>query len=75
MIADWSEWKTHCRSTDFVFAEMVFALKAGLGIGGAPSGWLLAAYGYRPETTHLPEVQPGIRLLVGFYSGGGFAIG
>ncbi len=73
--ADWSEWKTHRRSTGFVFAGMVFALKAGLGIGGALAGWLLAAYGYAPETAHLPEVQLGIRLLVGIYSGGFFAIG
>lgn len=73
--ADWGEWKTHRRSTGFVFAGIVFALKAGLGIGGALAGWLLAAYGYRPETAHLSEVQLGIRLLVGFYSGGCFAIG
>src|SRR5690606_37531881 len=33
--ADWSEWKNGRRSTGFVFAGMVFALKAGLGIGGA----------------------------------------
>lgn len=73
--ADWSEWKTHRRSTGFVFAGMVFALKAGLGIGGALAGWLLAAYGYTPETAGHPDVQFGIRLLVGIYSGGCFAIG
>lgn len=73
--ADWSEWKTHRRSTGFVFAGMVFALKAGLGIGGALAGWLLAFYNYSPETANLPEVRQGIRLLVGFWSGGCFAIG
>ncbi|MCP5546627.1 MAG: MFS transporter [Akkermansiaceae bacterium] len=73
--ADWSEWKTRRRSTGFVFAGMVFALKAGLGIGGALAGWVLAAYGYTPETAHLPGVQLGIRMMVGIYSGGCFAIG
>ena len=73
--ADWSEWRTGRRSTGFVFAGMVFALKAGLGIGGALAGWLLAAYGYTPETAHLPEVQSGIRMLVGFVSGGCFFLG
>lgn len=73
--ADWSEWKTGRRSTGFIFAGMVFALKAGLGIGGALAGWLLAAYGYTPETAHLPEVQFGIRMLVGTWSGVCFGIG
>ena len=73
--ADWSEWKNHRRSTGFVFAGMVFALKAGLGIGGALAGWLLALYGYSPETAQQPEVQHGLRLLVGVWSGGCFAVG
>jgi Na+/melibiose symporter-like transporter len=73
--ADWGEWKTGRRSTGFVFAGMVFALKAGLGIGGALAGWLLAAYGYTPETAHLPGVQFGIRMLVGLVSGACFGIG
>jgi len=73
--ADWSEWKRGRRSTGFVFAGMVFALKAGLGVGGALAGWLLAFYGYTPETAHEPAVQYGIRMLVGFYSGGCFGMG
>jgi len=73
--ADYGEWKHGRRSTGFVFAGMVFALKAGLGVGGALAGWLLAMYGYSPETASDPAVQLGIRKLVGFYSGGFFAIG
>ncbi|WP_221032711.1 MFS transporter [Actomonas aquatica] len=46
--ADWGEWKNNRRATGFVFAGIVFALKGGLGIGGAITGWLLAMYGY-PE--------------------------
>ncbi len=74
-VADWGEWKTHRRSTGFIFAGMVFALKGGLGLGGALAGWLLAYYNYSPATVHLPEVQFGVRMLVGFFSGGCFAIG
>ncbi|MBD5779185.1 MFS transporter [Pelagicoccus sp. NFK12] len=73
--ADYGEWKHGRRSTGFVFAGMVFALKAGLGIGGALAGWLLAMYGYTPETASQPEVQLGIRKLLGFYSGGFFGVG
>lgn len=73
--ADYGEWKLGRRSTGFVFAGMVFALKAGLGFGGAIAGWLLAMYNYSPETATDPDVLYGIRLLVGFYSGGCFGIG
>ncbi|MDQ8179065.1 MFS transporter [Pelagicoccus sp. SDUM812005] len=73
--ADYGEWKQGRRSTGFVFAGMVFALKAGLGIGGALAGWLLAMYGYSPETASDPEVQLGMRKLLGFYSGGFFGVG
>lgn len=73
--ADYGEWKHHRRATGFVFAGMVFALKAGLGIGGAITGWLLAMYGYTPATATDPEVLLGMRKMVGFYSGGFFGIG
>ena len=34
-VADHSEYVNHRRATGFVFAGVVFALKAGLGIGSA----------------------------------------
>ncbi len=52
--ADYGEWKTNRRATGFMFAGVVFALKAGLGVGGAVTGWLLAMYGY-PEDA---DVRP-----------------
>lgn len=73
--ADYSEWKTGRRSTGFVFAGVVFALKAGLGLGGAISGWLLASYGYTVATARAPEVLTGIRLMASMYSAVPFAIG
>ena len=41
-VADFSEWKNRRRATAIVFSAIVFALKAGLGFGGAIGGWLLA---------------------------------
>jgi glycoside/pentoside/hexuronide:cation symporter, GPH family len=73
--ADYSEWKTGRRATGFVFAGVVFALKAGLGFGGAISGWLLAVYGYTVETAHAPDVLDGIRWMASIYSAVPFAIG
>ena len=49
MIADvaaHSEYVNYRRATGFVFAGVVFALKAGLGIGGAILGFLLSGFGY-----------------------------
>lgn len=45
-VADYSEYKNYRRATGFVFAGVVFALKAGLGIGGAMLGFLLSGFGY-----------------------------
>ena len=45
-VADHSEWVNHRRATGFVFAGVVFALKAGLGIGGAILGFRLSGFGY-----------------------------
>ncbi|WP_300699573.1 MFS transporter [Bacteroides sp.] len=45
-VADYSEYVNYRRATGFVFAGVVFALKAGLGIGGAILGFLLSGFGY-----------------------------
>jgi Na+/melibiose symporter-like transporter len=61
-VADYSEWKTSRRATGFVFAGIVFALKAGLSLGGALSAWLLEAYGYVPNVAQTQHALLGIRL-------------
>ena len=48
-VADYSEWKTGRRATAIVFSAIVFALKAGLGFGGAITGFVLSLYGYVPN--------------------------
>ena len=67
-VADYSEWKTSRRATGFMFAGILFALKAGLGLGGALSGWLIAAYGYVPNVAQSQEALLGIRLSASMYA-------
>ena len=66
-VADFSEWKTGRRATGMVYAGIVFALKAGLGLGGAIGGWLLAGYGYVPNAVQSPHALMGIRLCATLY--------
>lgn len=75
-VADWAEWTSGRRATGFVFAGIVFALKAGLGLGGALCGWLLGAAGFDPEATAQgPAAISAIRLAVSLVPGALFGIG
>lgn len=47
-VADYGEWKTG-RASGTVTAAVVFALWAGLAIGGAIAGWLFSFYGFVSE--------------------------
>lgn len=59
-VADYSEWKNHRRATGIVFSAIVFALKAGLGFGGAITGYILSLYGYVPNVQQTAEALKGI---------------
>ncbi|MCC8188419.1 MAG: MFS transporter [Bacteroides sp.] len=61
-VADYSEWVNHRRATGFVFAGIVFALKAGLGIGGAICGGIVDAFGFVANTVQTESAVVGIRL-------------
>jgi glycoside/pentoside/hexuronide:cation symporter, GPH family len=74
-VADYSEWKTGRRATALVFAGVVFGLKAGLGIGGAIGGWLLAYYGYVANVAQSERALEGIRLTASIFPAIPFAIG
>jgi GPH family glycoside/pentoside/hexuronide:cation symporter len=74
-VADFAEWKTRRRATGVVFAGIVFALKAGLGLGGAICGWLLAAYGYAPNAVQSESALLGIRMTASIYPAITFLIG
>ena len=68
-VADYGEWKTGRRATGTVTAGVVFALWAGLALGGAIAGWLLSAYGLvsaaAEQTAH---TQTGILLTASLYA-------
>ena len=61
-VADFSEWRNNRRATGFCFAGIVFALKAGLGIGGAICGAIVTAFGYIPNTLQSESSLLGIKL-------------
>ena len=74
-VADYAEWKTSRRSTGVVFSGIVFALKAGLGLGGAICGWLLQAFGYVPNADQSSHALLGIRLTGSIFSAIMFFVG
>ncbi len=63
-VADFSEWKTGRRATGIVFSAIVFALKAGLGFGGAIAGYVLSLYGYVPNVAQSARALDGIRYMM-----------
>lgn len=62
--ADYGEWKFGRRATGLIMAASLFALKLGVALGGAITGWVLGAYGFEPNAIQTPETLNGIRLLV-----------
>ncbi len=66
-VVDYAEWKTGRRTTGVIYATIIFALKAGLSLGGAMAGWLLSAYGYKANVAQTAAAQMGIRLTVSVY--------
>jgi glycoside/pentoside/hexuronide:cation symporter, GPH family len=74
-VADYSEWKNKRRATGIVFSAVVFGLKAGLGFGGAISGYILSIYGYVPNVPQTATALDGIRLTASIFPAITFAIG
>jgi Na+/melibiose symporter-like transporter len=74
-VADYSEWKTSRRATGFMYAGILFALKAGLSLGGALSAWIIAAYGYVPNVTQTERALLGIRLGASIYPAAALGLG
>jgi sugar (glycoside-pentoside-hexuronide) transporter len=73
-VADFSEWKTGRRATGVVFSAIVFALKAGLGFGGAIGGYVLTLYGYVPNVAQRGPALDGIRYSVSVFPAVLFAL-
>ena len=69
-VADYGEWKTGRRATATVTSGIIFALWAGLALGGAVSGWLLSGYGYLSQAAvQAVRTQTGILLTASVYAG------
>jgi Na+/melibiose symporter-like transporter len=66
-VADYSEWQTSRRATGFMYAGILFALKAGLGLGGALASWIMGWHGYVANAVQSPEAIMGIRLGASVY--------
>ena len=72
-VADYGEWKTGRRATATVTSAVVFALWAGLALGGAIAGWLFSSYGYVANAVQTATSLSGIRLTASVYAGLAFA--
>ena len=69
-VADYGEWKMRRRATGAVTGGIVFALWAGLALGGAVAGWLLSAYGLVSQAdVQSAQTQTGIVLTASIYAG------
>lgn len=64
-VADHVEYVNHRRATGFCFSGMSFALKAGLGLGGALAGMILSCFGYVSGLNNVQSTSAlvGIRLV------------
>jgi GPH family glycoside/pentoside/hexuronide:cation symporter len=62
-VADYYEWKFRRRATGLVISGIMFAIKAGVAIGGFMTLHLLAAFHYVPNQAQAPEAVTGIKLL------------
>lgn len=70
-IADYSEWKTGRRATGLIFSSSSMSQKFGWTLGGAITGWLLAAFGFEANITQTDEALLGIRLMISVIAGVG----
>lgn len=68
-IADYSEWKTGRRATGLIFSSSSMSQKFGWTIGGAISGWFLAAFGYQANVAQTDTALLGIRLMISVLAG------
>ena len=69
-VADYGEWKTGRRASGTVTAGVVFALWAGLALGGAIAAWLLSVYGFVSKAAvQTAHAQSGIVFTASIYAG------
>ncbi|HEY4155999.1 MAG TPA: MFS transporter [Puia sp.] len=70
-IVDYSEWRTGRRATGLIFSSSSMSQKLGWTVGGALTGWLLGAYGFKANVVQGADVQTGIRMMLSFLPAAG----
>lgn len=65
--ADYGEWQTGRRATGLLMAASLFALKLGLALGGAFTGWTLGWFGFVPNVAQSAESLTGIVILFSIF--------
>jgi sugar (glycoside-pentoside-hexuronide) transporter len=72
-VADYGEWKTKRRASGTVTSAVVFALWAGLALGGGIQGWLLQGYGFVSQAdVQTAHAQSGILMTASVWAGAAF---
>jgi GPH family glycoside/pentoside/hexuronide:cation symporter len=71
--ADYGEWKCGRRSEGIIFSGLSFGFKMGIGLGGALTGILLAAFGYAAGEVQPKSAVYGIVLLMSIFPALGYA--
>ena len=62
-VADFHEWKFNQRATGLVTAGIMFAIKAGVAIGGFLALYVLGQFGYIKGDPITPDIMNGIKML------------
>ena len=70
-VSDYSEWKTGHRATGLIFSSSSLSQKRGWTIGGAISGWILAAFGFVANEVQMDLSILGIRLMISLFAAAG----
>lgn len=73
-VADFHEWKFKQRATGLVTAGIMFAIKAGVAIGGFLALYMLGQFGYVKGETIMPTTYDGIKLLFSLIPAGFLAV-
>ncbi|RPJ49560.1 MAG: MFS transporter, partial [Acidobacteria bacterium] len=68
-VADYYEWKFRRRATGLVISGIMFAIKAGIAIGGFLTLMLLDVFRYVPNQAQTPDSINGIKLLFSIIPG------
>ncbi|MDX1430098.1 MAG: MFS transporter, partial [Rhodothermales bacterium] len=67
-VSDYSEWRSGRRATGLIFSSSSMSQKIGWTIGGAISGWLLAAFGFEANIAQSDSALMGIRLMISVFA-------